>query len=37
MSLLMMVEKGKIFWQCNECDSTFFDSEECLYGHDCEI
>jgi hypothetical protein len=37
MSLLMMVENGKVFWQCEECDLTFFNGDEVAYGHDCEV
>jgi hypothetical protein len=37
MGILMMIEQGKVLWQCNECDTTFADSNEFAYGHDCEV
>jgi hypothetical protein len=37
MAIMMMVEQGDVFFQCDECDQSFFDNNEVMYGHDCEV
>lgn len=32
-----MVEEGNLFFQCEECEQSFFDNNEVMYGHDCEV
>lgn len=36
LNMLLLVESGKAFWLCPECDQAFFEPEEFAYGHDCE-
>lgn len=33
--ITIMVESGQIFWQCLECDESYFDYDDVAYGHDC--
>jgi len=33
--LMMMIERGAIYWLCPECDQAFFEVPET--GHDCEV
>lgn len=32
-----MVEEGKAYWLCPECETAFFDESDFAYGHDCEV
>jgi YHS domain-containing protein len=34
--VIMLVENGKPYWFCQECDQAYFDHNEVAYGHDCE-
>lgn len=35
-TMSIMVEHGMAFYQCDDCDHTFFTCDDEFYGHDCE-
>ena len=34
MAIMMMVEEGSLFFQCEDCEQSFFDNNEVLEGHE---
>ena len=37
MAVGWVLEKDKLFFECDECKTVFSNLNDFIYGHDCEV